>query len=271
MRYALRLLARSPGFTLLTVLVLTGGLGLSTFTFSFSFLHTAMVRPLPLSDGDRIVRLTRLEDGRRRPVDAADLATLRASLRTVTRARRLPDARRDDREGRRDEGRHGHGRRSRPVQRGADARQLGRPLLAADAAPGAEPVMVLTHRTWDLVFASSPAALDRVVPTIVGVVSDVPYGNPFGRDRSAEAIYVPLLQAGVTDTDVFVRYRTSEVAGRQALHQVFGAIDPPMVPGFVFRASEVIAKCGLLTVGLARLFGAASPLRCSSRWPGPSA
>ena len=34
-RYALRLLARSPGFTLLTVLVLAGGLGLSTFTFSF--------------------------------------------------------------------------------------------------------------------------------------------------------------------------------------------------------------------------------------------
>ena len=92
--------------------------------------------------------------------------------------------------------------------------------------------------------------------TIVGVVSDVPYGNPFGRDRSAEAIYVPLLQAGVTDTDVIVRYRTSEVAGRQALHQVFGAIDPQMVPGFVFRASEVIEKSGLITVGLAKLFGA---------------
>ena len=92
--------------------------------------------------------------------------------------------------------------------------------------------------------------------TIVGVVSDVPYGNPFGRDRSAEAIYVPLLQAGVADTDVIVRYRTSEVAGRQALHQVFGAIDPQMVPGFVFRASEVIEKSGLITVGLAKLFGA---------------
>ena len=80
-RYALRLLARSPGFTLLTVLVLAGGLGLSTFTFSF--LHTAMIRPLPLSEGDRIVRLSRREDGNYRPVDAADVAALRASLRTV--------------------------------------------------------------------------------------------------------------------------------------------------------------------------------------------
>ena len=76
-RYAFRLLARSPGFTLLTVLVLAGGLGLSTFTFSF--LHTAMIRPLPLDDGDRIVRLTRMEEGRRRPVDVVDVAALRAS------------------------------------------------------------------------------------------------------------------------------------------------------------------------------------------------
>ena len=42
-----------------------------------------MIRPLPLGEGDRIVRLSRLEDGRRRPVDAADVAALRASLRTV--------------------------------------------------------------------------------------------------------------------------------------------------------------------------------------------
>ncbi len=34
-RYALRLLARSPAFTLLTVIVLTGGLALSIYTYSF--------------------------------------------------------------------------------------------------------------------------------------------------------------------------------------------------------------------------------------------
>jgi hypothetical protein len=41
-RDALRLLARTPGSTLLTVLVLAGGLGISTF--AFSFLHTASAR-----------------------------------------------------------------------------------------------------------------------------------------------------------------------------------------------------------------------------------
>lgn len=78
-RYALRLLARSPGFTLLTVVVLAGGLGLSTFTF----LYTAMIRPLPLSEGERIVRIDPDVDGRIEAMDAADVGTMRTSLRTV--------------------------------------------------------------------------------------------------------------------------------------------------------------------------------------------
>ena len=37
-----------------------------------------MIRPLPLDEGDRIVRLIRMEDGRRQAVDVVDLAALRA-------------------------------------------------------------------------------------------------------------------------------------------------------------------------------------------------
>jgi hypothetical protein len=147
-RYAFRLLGRSPGFTLLTLLVLAGGLGLSTFTFSF--LYTAMIRPLPLSDGEQIVRLTRTVDGRRRPVDAVDLAELRTSMRTV---------------------REIGGYVQREVMLGRDGNRrvltatiadpmlftvtrtpalLGRTLISADAAAGAEPVVVLSYRTWEL-------------------------------------------------------------------------------------------------------------------------
>jgi hypothetical protein len=92
--------------------------------------------------------------------------------------------------------------------------------------------------------------------TIVGVVSDIPYGDPLSRDRTTDAIYVPLLQADVPAADVIVRYSTSEVAGRQALHEVFGAVDPLLVPGYVFRAQEVIDKAGLITTGMTKLFGA---------------
>jgi predicted permease len=247
-RYALRLLARSPGFTLLTVLVLTGGLGLSTFTFSF--LHTAMIRPLPLSDGDRIVRLTRLEDGRRRPVDAADLATLRASLRTV---RELGGYRtRDVMIGRGGETRVVTVTDADPVLFSVARTpvQLGRPLFAADAAPGAEPVMVLTHRTWEVVFASSPAALDRVVPIngvgtrIVGVMPPG-FGFPVAQD-----IWLPLpaTDAGtapsVDGVSLFARLAPGVTAAQAAAEastvlQRIAAARQPSAPAKAVHAMSV--------------------------------
>ena len=74
-RYAARLLARTPLFTLLTVVVLAGGLGLSIFTWSF--LHTAILKPLPLDEGDRVVRLMTTTQGLSlASIDAADFAAM---------------------------------------------------------------------------------------------------------------------------------------------------------------------------------------------------
>ena len=184
-RYALRLLARSPGFALLTVLVLAGGLGLSTFTFSF--LYTAMIRPLPLDGGDRIVRLSALENGRGRSVDAVDIGALRGSLETV-----------------RDVG--AYTERQVLLGRGADSRvfsatvadpglfvvartppRLGRTLLPADAEPGAEPVMVLAYRAWEIAFGADAAAVGSSVtingvPTRVVGVMPAGFGFPVTQD-----------------------------------------------------------------------------------------
>jgi hypothetical protein len=92
--------------------------------------------------------------------------------------------------------------------------------------------------------------------TIVGVTSDIPYGNPLSRDRSPDAIYLPLLQSATTTAAVIVRYRTSEVAGREALMQAFGAVDPLLVPDTVQPFEEVLRKTGLIATSLSRLFGA---------------
>src|SRR5256885_16785170 len=53
-RYSLRLLRKSPGFSLLTLLVLTGGLTVSLFTFAF--FYTMFYKPLPIKDGAGILR-----------------------------------------------------------------------------------------------------------------------------------------------------------------------------------------------------------------------
>ncbi|WP_448568322.1 FtsX-like permease family protein [Thalassotalea ganghwensis] len=49
-KYALRLLLKSPRFTAMTLGVLIGGLSISLFTFSF--LYTTVYKPLPLPEGD---------------------------------------------------------------------------------------------------------------------------------------------------------------------------------------------------------------------------
>lgn len=176
LKHALRLLGRSPGFSLLTVLVLAGGLGLSTFTFSF--LHTAMIKALPLAEGERIVRIDPMASGRVEPIDAADAAAFVGSLRSLVEVGGY---------GNRDlvVGRDGN----RQVVDGAVvdpvlfsvARMpplLGRTLIPADAAPGAEPVIVLSYRTWVLVFGADRELIDRPVvindrPTrVVGVMPE---------------------------------------------------------------------------------------------------
>ena len=189
-RYAFRLLARAPGFTLLTLLVLAGGLGLSTFTFSF--LHTAMLRPLPLSEGERVVRIDPQVDGRQQAIDAVDVGVLRASLRTIRETGAYS--------GReivlgRDEGRRIVGATVSEPALFTVARTpalYGRALVAADADAGAEPVIVLSHRLWTAAFGADRAIVGARVPVdgvstrVVGVMPE-----RFGFPVASEA-WVPM-------------------------------------------------------------------------------
>lgn len=199
LRYALRLLARSPGFALLTILVLAGGLGLSTFTFSF--LHTAMIRALPLSDGDRIVRVDQLVEGRRTSVDAADVTELRAGLRLIREVGGYTG--REVVVGREGGGRVVRATVADPIlfTVARTPALIGRTLLPADAAPGVEPVVVLSYRTWEVAFGAERSLVDRhvvlngVSTRVVGVM---PRG--FGFPVASEA-WVPLPTSGTSTTE----------------------------------------------------------------------
>lgn len=198
-RYACRLLARSPGFSLLTVLVLAGGLGLSTFTFSF--LYTAMIRPLPLSEGERIVRLDPVVEGRHPPVDAVDVPALRASLHTVRELAGFTE--REVVVGREGNRRVVDATVADPVlfTLARTPARFGRTLLPSDAADGAEPVIVLSYRTWEVVFGADRAildthvAIDGVSTRVVGIM---PEG--FGFPVASEA-WLPLPARTLTATE----------------------------------------------------------------------
>lgn len=184
-RYAFRLLAKNPLFTLLTIAVLAGGLGLSIFTFSF--LHTAMLKPIPVPDGAGIVRLLTLANGTRGVVEARDLAAIRPSLTTLT-----------------DVGAYGArefvigtGEGTRAIQATESEwnifevtrtrPMLGRGFNPDDQAGGAEPVVVLTEWAWRVVFGGDSGVIDRRIPMngvptrVIGVMPRG-YGFPVASD-----------------------------------------------------------------------------------------
>src|SRR5262247_4563875 len=61
LRYGARTLLKKPGFTLIAIITL--GLGIGANMVIFSFVNTVMLRPLPVSEPERIVEVTPLGKG----------------------------------------------------------------------------------------------------------------------------------------------------------------------------------------------------------------
>jgi len=105
-RYGLRLLWKSPGFTSVSLLALALGIGATTAIFSL--LYSVLLAPLPYVDGDRIVMVWSQQKGQRNGVSPSDyldwlkppsstlstpgLATPSPSPRPIGRSRSRPAA-----------------------------------------------------------------------------------------------------------------------------------------------------------------------------------
>lgn len=176
LKLGVRMLARSPGLTVIAVLALATAIGAGAAYLEFV---NDMVRPsLRFAGGDRIigVRVWDAERSEPQAISGGDIAAWRgaATVEDVGAYRPL-----------RDHLTTGAGRvpPARSVEINAAAFRLfpvtplmGRPLQAGDEQPAAAPVVVIGQDLWETHFDRDPAVVGRtvrigpVVHTIVGVM-----------------------------------------------------------------------------------------------------
>jgi putative ABC transport system permease protein len=177
-RYALRLLVRSPGFTLLATLTI--GLGIGVNATIFSSVNALLLRPFPYEDQARVVAIRSLNA--RYGSDANELSypdfqDVRAQSRSFTSAAaytgRSYNLASSEEEPERIEG-EAVSATLFPLL--GVSPSLGRNFLPEEDRPGAAKVAMLSHALWQRRFAGDSGVVGRTVlmngepHTVVGVM-----------------------------------------------------------------------------------------------------
>lgn len=194
LRYAARKLRKSPGFTLAAVLMLAIGIGVNLA--AFGFFDLMVLRPLPARDPGTLLRFHR-----RSPQSFAyalpypEMQFFREHSRTLSAVLGL-NATKLAIEGEPKQLTAHFVTTNFFSELGARAR-LGRLLdPGRDDAPGAEPVVVLSHGFWERHFGADPSAIGKTIrlngklATVVGVAST----DFSGLSLNEPAVWAPITQ-----------------------------------------------------------------------------
>ena len=195
-RYSLRQLRRSPGFTAAALLTLALGIGANTAIFQL--LDRIVLRPLPVRDPQQLVRLQGYQNARQQGFTYPLLREMSARQHTLqgifaSSQFRINEAR--------------IGGRSLTMPEDAWAvtanyfrllrtePQLGRFFDETDDEPGATPVAVISDRLWRSDFAGQADAVGRSISlnglpiTIIGVARHEFFGERIG---TVADLWVPI-------------------------------------------------------------------------------
>jgi predicted permease len=187
-RYGLRTLRNSPGFTAAAVVTLALGIGVNAGIFTV--LNGVLFRDLPAPDPHELVSISQTVEGVQDTGQGGAFSTseyhaYRDRVQTLSGVLAYAGARGE-------------------TTVGGDAPQkvygalvscnyfdvlrqppaLGRALAAHDCEPGADPVVVLGHELWRTAFAADPDIAGRTIElnrqrfTVAGVAAEGTYGGP---------------------------------------------------------------------------------------------
>jgi len=173
LRFGLRMMRRSPGFT--AVALLTMSLGIGANTAMFSIVHGVILKPLPYPEADRIVQLEESNLSRGwstfsvAPLNFWDWQARNRSLELAAAFQRgSANYLGDDRP------------QSVPIYRvtedfleilGAEP-VMGRGITAEDLDPAAQAVVILSHGFWQRAFGGDRGVMGRTI-TVDGVAHTV--------------------------------------------------------------------------------------------------
>ncbi|MBL0165168.1 MAG: ABC transporter permease [Xanthomonadales bacterium] len=216
-RFALRALLRSPVFTLVSVLMLGSGIGLSIFMFSS--INAFVLKPLPFPEPDRLVHFEYTDShatSRNLALPALDWLDLRERQKTLKSLAAYTV------------GTANLGGIDGPAERlsgawvSADALStlgivpiLGRDLVASDQVDGAEPVAVIGFSLWQQNLNADPAVIGRslrINGKLTRIVGVMPRDFAF---PMAESVWMPLSSS-----------RGSEQRESDTLVKAFGRLLP---------------------------------------------
>jgi predicted permease len=238
LRFALRSLRRQPGF--LTVALTTLALGIGTSTAMFTVVNGVLLKPLPYRDPAALAIIEiRGAEGGIFPLPDADFLSLRADRSAFENvAVYAPTSFNLTGSGTPDVVRAAWVSGDFFATLGVQP-HLGRLLVTSDDAPGAPPVVVLSHAFWTRRFGANAAIvgqtirLNNVVCTIVGVG---PSGIRFPRrelDLWRNRVIGPPLRRGPFYLTGLARLNvgTTTTAARANLDAVASAVKQQYGPG----------------------------------------
>jgi len=196
LRFALRLMRKNPGFTVVAVATLALGIGANNTVFTL--VNTILLKSLPFRDGHEIVSLgcNDLARGRENmPVSYPDFTDWRARSQSFQGMAAFSIGTMNlSNEG-------GVPERLSGAWLTADAFRvlglrpvIGRDFLPAEDRPGASPVAILGYGIWQDRFGGDPAILGRTIrvnAVPAAVIGIMPRGMKFPFDAE---LWMPLLQ-----------------------------------------------------------------------------